>query len=151
MEVCQYSKDELVGKPHNIVRHPDMPKVVFKMMWDRINKGENIKAVVKNLAKDGRYYWVMTDFEPTYNSFNNTIRTHTAYRKAAPKKAVDAIIPIYKKLLEIEKIEGMDASEKFLNEYLSSNGKTYDEFIDEITDYKGLTRQFFEMMKKIFR
>ncbi|MBP5779253.1 MAG: PAS domain-containing protein, partial [Campylobacter sp.] len=78
VEVCQYSQEELLGSPHNIVRHPDMPKVAFKLMWDTINKGENFKAVVKNLAKDGRYYWVITDFDPYYDPATGKIIEHTA-------------------------------------------------------------------------
>ena len=54
MEVSGYSQEELIGKPHSIVRHPDMPKVVFKLLWQTISAGKNINAVVKNLAKDGR-------------------------------------------------------------------------------------------------
>ena len=55
-KISGYSPQELIGKPHNIIRHPDMPKVVFKLMWDRIQSGQNIFAIVKNLAKDGRFY-----------------------------------------------------------------------------------------------
>jgi PAS domain S-box-containing protein len=55
VEISGYSKDELIGKPHNIIRHPDMPKVVFKLMWEQLKSGHDILALVKNLAKDGRY------------------------------------------------------------------------------------------------
>ena len=63
VEISGYSEEELIGKPHNIIRHPDMPKIVFKLLWQRIKNREDITAVVKNLAKDGRYYWVMTEFD----------------------------------------------------------------------------------------
>ncbi|MEA2111286.1 MAG: PAS domain-containing protein [Campylobacterota bacterium] len=56
VEISGYKESELIGTPHNLIRHPDMPKVAFKMMWERILKGENFIAIVKNLAKDGRYY-----------------------------------------------------------------------------------------------
>ena len=56
VEISGYSEAELIGKPHNIIRHPDMPRVVFKMMWERIKRGENIMALVKNLAKDKKSY-----------------------------------------------------------------------------------------------
>lgn len=58
-KVAQYNRDELIGKPHNIVRHPDMPKAVFKEMWDTIKKGEIFQGIVKNKAKDGTPYWVI--------------------------------------------------------------------------------------------
>ena len=106
VEISGYSEAELIGQPHSIVRHPDMPKVVFKMMWDRINRAQNIMAVVKNLAKDGSYYWVVTEFEPKVDPITNEILSHTAFRKAAPQKAIDTMEPMYQKLLEIEKMVG---------------------------------------------
>lgn len=58
-KIAKYTREELIGKPHNIVRHPDMPKVVFKEMWDTIKKGEIFQGIVKNKAKDGTPYWVI--------------------------------------------------------------------------------------------
>ena len=85
LEVCQYSENEILGKPHNIIRHPDMPKVIFKVMWEKLHKGENLFAVVKNLTKDGSFYRVVTKFETTYDKDGNII-SHYARRKAVPKK-----------------------------------------------------------------
>jgi PAS domain S-box-containing protein len=150
IEISGYSKAELIGQPHNIIRHPDMPKIVFKMMWDRINKGENIMAVVKNLTKDGSYYWVVTDFEPKVDPITNEILSHTAFRKAAPQKAIDTMVPIYAKLLEIEKEGGMEASEKYLRGFLEENDTTYDAFINDLVGNKGLFKIFFTAMKKLF-
>lgn len=150
VEISGYKESELLGKPHSIVRHPDMPKVVFKMMWDRINKGQNIMAVVKNMAKDGSYYWVVTEFEPKIDPISNEIISHTAFRKAAPQKAIDTMAPIYAKLLEIEKEGGMAASEKYLRGLLEEKNTTYDKFVDELVENKGLFKIFFAAMKKIF-
>lgn len=150
VEISGYTEAELIGQPHSIVRHPDMPKVVYKMMWERINKGQNIMAVVKNLAKDGSYYWVVTEFEPKVDSITNEIISHTAFRKAAPQKAIDAMIPIYKKLLEIEKTGGVDASEKYLRGFLEDNKTTYDEFINKLVGNSGIFKLFFSAMKKLF-
>lgn len=150
VEISGYSEAELLGKPHNLVRHPDMPKVVFKMMWDRINQGQNIMAVVKNMAKDGSYYWVVTEFEPKRDPITNEIISHTAFRKAAPEAAVKAMEPIYAKLLEIEADGGMEASEKYLRGYLEDAGVSYDEFIDSLVGNKGIFKLFFTAMKKMF-
>ncbi|SFV70246.1 SIGNAL-TRANSDUCTION SENSOR PROTEIN-PAS/PAC domain [hydrothermal vent metagenome] len=150
VEISGYDETELIGKPHSIIRHPDMPKIVFKMMWDRINQAQNIMAVVKNLAKDGRYYWVVTEFEPKVDPITNEIISHTAFRKAAPKKAVEAIEPIYKKLIEIEKESGMEGSEKYLRGLLEEKNMTYDEFIDKLVGNKGIFKIFFTAMKKFF-
>ena len=150
VEISGYSENELVGKPHSIVRHPDMPKVVFKMMWDRINNGQNIMAVVKNLAKDGSYYWVVTEFEPKRDAISNQIISHTAFRKAAPQNAIDTMAPIYAKLIELEKDGGMEASEKYLRGFLESNNTSYDDFINSLVGNKGIFKIFFAAMKKIF-
>jgi PAS domain S-box-containing protein len=149
VEISGYSESELIGQPHSIVRHPDMPKVVFKLMWERINKAQNIMAIVKNLAKDGRYYWVITEFEPKLDTMTNEIISHTAFRKAAPRKAVDAVIPLYAKLLEIEKNGGMEASEMYLRGYLESNDVSYDQLINNLVDNRGIFKMFFTMMKKL--
>jgi len=150
VEISGYTEPELLGKPHSIIRHPDMPKVVFKMMWDRINKAQNIMAVVKNLAKDGSYYWVVTEFQPKVDPISNEIISHTAFRKAAPQKAIETMEPIYQKLLEIEKEGGMEASEKYLRGFLEEKGVTYDEFINDLVGNKGLFKIFFAAMKKLF-
>jgi PAS domain S-box-containing protein len=150
VEISGYSESELIGKPHNIIRHPDMPRVVFKMMWDRINRGKNIMAVVKNMAKDGRYYWVVTEFEPKIDPISNDIISHTAFRKAAPQKAIDTMEPIYQKLLEIEKEGGMEASEKYLRGFFEEKRTTYDEFMDGVVGNTGLFKIFFNTMKKLF-
>ncbi len=150
VEISGYTEPELLGQPHSIIRHPDMPKIVFKLMWDRINKAQNIMAVVKNLAKDGSYYWVVTEFQPKVDPITNDIISHTAFRKAAPQKAVDVMEPIYQKLLEIEKEGGMEASEKYLRGFLEEKGVTYDEFVNDLVGNKGLFKIFFTAMKKLF-
>lgn len=150
IEISGYSQEELIGQPHSIVRHPDMPKIAFKMMWDRIQQGRNFIAVVKNLSKSGDYYWVVTEFEPKVDPISNEIISHTAFRKAAPQKAIDAMAPIYAKLLEIEESAGMAASEKYLREFLEENKTTYDDFINTQVGNKGVFKIFFAAMKKMF-
>jgi aerotaxis receptor len=80
-ELSGYSKGEMVGKPHNIVRHPDMPKKIFENMWDVILKGEEWSGVVKNLRKDGRYYWVEATIMPVKNENDDIIGFVSSRRK----------------------------------------------------------------------
>ncbi len=122
MEVSGYSEKELIGKPHSIVRHPDMPKVVFKLLWETISKGKNINAVVKNLAKDGRYYWIFTEFESRKNQDTGEIIGYHADRKSISPHVLEIIADLYAKLLEIEKKDGVEASEKYLVEFLKERG-----------------------------
>ena len=77
VDVCGYEDYELMGQPHSIIRHPDMPKVIFKVLWEKLKNGENFHAIVKNLAKSGRYYWVITDFEISKNVDRNVFSTKT--------------------------------------------------------------------------
>ncbi|PRM93428.1 response regulator receiver protein [Arcobacter cryaerophilus gv. occultus] len=72
-KISGYTKDELLGQPHSIVRHPDMPKSTFKKIWDKLAAKEKITIELKNLRKDGSYYWVVADFEPEYDDLGNHI------------------------------------------------------------------------------
>lgn len=123
IEICGYSKEELLGQPHNIIRHPDMPKIVFKLLWQTISTGKNINAVVKNLAKDGRYYWIFTEFESRRDTDTHEIIGYTASRKSISKHVIEVISELYKQLLKIEQEEGIDASEKYLINFLKEKGE----------------------------
>ncbi|MGG6229873.1 PAS domain-containing protein [Tenacibaculum sp. SDUM215027] len=129
---CEYSTIELVGEPHNIIRHPDMPKIAFKVLWDALKKGDNFHAIVKNLTRTGRYYWVITDFTIDKDE-EGKIVGYTARRKAVPDGVVKKIKPIYKTLLDIEKLKGEKASEMYFQAYLKEEvGKTYNEFVVDL-------------------
>ncbi len=108
-------------------------------------------AVVKNLAKDGSYYWVVTEFESKMDPLTNEAVSYTAFRKAAPRKAIETMEPIYQKLIEIEKESGMVGSEAYLKGFLEEQGKSYDEFMDDVIGNKGIFKIFFHAMKKLFR
>ena len=101
VEISGYSKKELLGKPHSIIRHPDMPKAAFKQMWDTIQNDENWQGLVKNLRKDGRYYWVDTYIKPVYKDGKKV--GYIAARH--PAKAIDvaAVTAQYERMLEEEK------------------------------------------------
>ena len=127
MEIVGLNEDELVGKPHNIIRHPDMPKVIFKYLWDYLKKGEEIHAYVKNLCADGSYYWVLANVTPSY--LNNKVVGYHSSRRNPSKKALETIEPLYKKLLAAEKSGGIKASENIMNNLLQEKGMQYDQFI----------------------
>ena len=149
-EVSGYTEQELIGAPHNIIRHPDMPKVIFKLMWARLKENKDILAVVKNRAKNGDYYWVTTLFETKYHPFNKRAEGYLAIRKAAPKKAVEAVIPLYSKLAEIEATSGIKASEEYLLNYLREKDTDYDTYMKDLVEYKGLGAKFFDSIRKMF-
>ena len=122
IEVAGYTKEELIGSPHNIVRHPDMPKVVFKLLWETISQGKNINAVVKNLAKDGRYYWIFTEFETRKDTDTGEVIGYHAARKSISKHVIEIIADLYAELLEIEKTSSVDDAQKYLVSFLKDKG-----------------------------
>lgn len=101
-EVSGYKASELVGKNHNIIRHPDMPKAAFTKMWDKISSGQIWTGIVKNLRKDGLYYWVDTEIIPIYNEENN-MSGYIAARKPAALKDVEEYEELYKKMSHDER------------------------------------------------
>ena len=132
VDVSGYEDYELMGQPHNIIRHPDMPKVIFKVLWENLKQGKNFHAIVKNLAKSGRYYWVITDFEIAKDE-NGVIVNYFGRRQSVPQEVISLHIePLYKKLLQIEAASGVEFSEKYLIGFLEEKKRTYVEYIKEL-------------------
>ncbi|MEG0848952.1 MULTISPECIES: PAS domain-containing protein [Flavobacterium] len=132
VDVSGYEDYELMGQPHNIIRHPDMPKVIFKVLWENLKAGKNFHAIVKNLARSGRYYWVITDFEIAKDE-NGVIMNYFGRRQAVPQEVISLHIePLYKKLLQIEAASGVEYSEKYLIGFLEEKKRTYVEYIKEL-------------------
>ncbi len=146
-DVTGYEGVEVVGKAHNIVRHPDMPAVIFSLMWKQIQSGKNIRALVKNLARSGQYYWVSTDFEIKYE---NEKKRYIAFRRAVSKQTIRTIEPLYQHLLKIEKIHGLEASLIYLEGYLDERHLTFEEYMDSILKPKGIMAILFNKVKRTF-
>lgn len=127
IKMSGYTEDELLGANHNIIRHPDMPKIVFKLLWDTVQAGKEIFAYVKNMSKDGSYYWVLANVTPSYDLKGNIIG-HYSVRRKPSREAINKISPIYDALVAAEKRGGMSESLKLLESTLSSIGMSYEEF-----------------------
>lgn len=134
MKVGLYEEKELIGAPHSILRHPDMPRCVFKLLWDQIGAGHEIFAYVINRAKNGDHYWVLAHVTPSYDG-SGAINGYHSNRRVPDKRVVTEVIsPTYKALLDIESQhsnakDGMMASYNHLLKILKDKGSTYDEFI----------------------
>jgi PAS domain S-box-containing protein len=133
IEVSGYSEAELLGAPHNILRHPDMPRIAFKLMWDTLQAGREFNAYVKNMSKDGGFYWVYANITPSYDVSGQPIGYFSVRRKPRPE-AVQTMSGLYRTLLEAERRAGdgqagMKASLAILNQTLEQKGVSYDEFI----------------------
>lgn len=132
LDVCGYSNEEVLGQSHNIIRHPDTPKILFKVLWENILAGRNFHAILKNIAKSGRYYWVITDFEVNKNT-EGEIVSFTARRRSVPENAIkEHIEPLYATLVKLEKIGGTDLSNRYFKGFLDKQGKSYIEYIMDI-------------------
>ena len=138
IEMSGYSEQELLGAPHNILRHPDMPRCAFKILYDHIQNGKEWFGFVKNLRKDGGYYWVFANVSPTYDTNGNMIGYYSVRRK--PKEGFKSIIePLYQKLLNIESSGGMNASLEAAEELLNKHSIDFNELMLKIQ--KGLINE----------
>ena len=100
-EISGYTQEELIGQPHNIIRHPDMPKEAFSKLWSTIQSGQIWHGLVKNLRKDGQFYWVETEILPAKNE-NNEITGYVAARRSSSRKNIEETAIMYRKMKEKE-------------------------------------------------
>lgn len=128
VDMCAYTIKELIGSNHNLIRHPDMPKLAYKVAWDMIKNGEEFFGLVKNLRKDGGYYWVFTYIASDIDYTGKTIG-YTSFRRKASRSAIEKITPIYKQLVQAEENGGIEASSAMLNLLLEESNITYTDFI----------------------
>ncbi|MDD5051996.1 MAG: PAS domain-containing protein [Sulfuricurvum sp.] len=98
VQMSGYEKDELIGKPHSLIRHPDMPKCCFQSMWESVTKGETWEGYVKNLRKDGAFYWVIVMVTPKYNE-NGEILGYIAIRKPPGEFTLEEIKAKYANMM----------------------------------------------------
>ena len=132
IEFSGYSEAELLGQQHNIVRHPDMPRGVFKLLWDTLQEKKEIFAYVKNMSKDGSFYWVFANVTSSLDA-NGQPEGYFSVRRNPKPQAIAAVTDLYRKMLEEERRAGpRDAcavSLALLNGVLSQNGVSYEQFI----------------------
>ncbi len=133
IRVSGYAEQELLGKPHNLVRHPQMPKCVFQLLWDTISQGAEIFAYVINRCKNGDHYWVYAHVTPSFDSIGAMTGYHSS-RRQPEQAAIEKVVPIYELLLKEEAShnnwrDGMQASTELLLAHLDEVGMQYDEFV----------------------
>lgn len=100
-KLAEYTVDELIGKPHNIVRHKDMPKAAFKDLWETVKKDQVWSGFVKNATRSGNYYWVFATVFPTVTSDGK--KGYLSCRRKATVDEINEHIPIYKNLVAQER------------------------------------------------
>lgn len=133
LRVSAYAEDELIGKPHNIIRHPDMPRSVFRLLWETLGSGRELFAYIVNLAADGAHYWVLAHVTPTFNAQGEIVGFHSNRRTAAPQ-ALAQVLPFYAELLREESRygsapEAAAAGSQLFEQRLADQGLSYDEWV----------------------
>ncbi len=132
LDISGYTEAEVLGKPHSVIRHPHMPRCIFRLLWDTISAGSEIFAYVMNRCKNGDHYWVLAHVTPSYDA-NGTIVGYHSNRRAPKRTALDAIQPIYRDLLQVENTlggrAGLDASSQKLADLIAARNIAYPEFI----------------------
>jgi len=131
-EFSGFEEHEYLGKQHNVIRHPDMPRCVFKLLWDHIQGGKEIFAFVKNICKDGSYYWVLANVTPSLDEAGNVLGYYSVRRKPNPH-ALPIVTQLYRQMLSEERAAGsrdaIAASNRVLEQFLKEKGQSYEELI----------------------
>jgi len=132
IEFSGYTEQELLGAQHNIIRHPDMPRGVFKFLWDTLGQNKEIFAYVKNMSRDGGFYWVLANVTPNLNP-QGVCEGYFSVRRKPRREAVSALSDLYHSMLEEERRAGprdaCDASLALLTGLLQQKGVSYESFI----------------------
>lgn len=133
LDIAGYTEPEVLGQPHNMIRHPEMPSCIFKMMWERIQSGREMFAYICNMAKNGDHYWVLAHVTPSFDREGRIVGFHSS-RRVPDKARLKDIKPFYAELRALERQhtnpkEGMTASSARVQDMLKTRGQSYDEYI----------------------
>jgi PAS domain S-box-containing protein len=133
-QISGYAEHELLGQPHSLIRHPDMPRAVFRLLWDTILDGREVFAYVKNMAKSGDFYWVFAHVTPSFDAADRIIGFHSNRRVPDRGVVSNIIAPFYAELLGTEQShrngkEALAAGYQQLTDFVASKKVAYDELI----------------------
>lgn len=134
MKVSGFKESELIGEPHSLIRHPDMPRAIFKLLWETLAARNEVFAYVKNLTKDGGFYWVFAHVTPSLDMNREVVGYHSNRRVPRADIVRGVIEPVYRDLLATEQSEpnrknGLAKSYQQLTDLIRSKSRSYDEFI----------------------
>ena len=132
--VAGYTETEVLNQPHSIVRHPDMPRAVFKLLWDTIFAGSEIFAFVKNMTKTGDYYWVLAHVTPSFDKSGSVMGFHSNRRVPDPKIVKDVVTPLYATIVAEERKhkngqQALAAGTDYVLNFLKTRNVSYDELV----------------------
>lgn len=133
LSIAGYTEREVLGQPHNMIRHPDMPRSLFGLLWETIQSGSEMFGYIKNMTKNGDHYWVLAHVTPSRDAEGNIIGFHSN-RRVANRKAIEHIEQIYEDMRRAEQgapgpREALVAGRQALERALAAAGKNYAQFV----------------------
>ncbi|MEP4767209.1 MAG: PAS domain-containing protein [Roseibium sp.] len=134
LRIAGYTEKECLGQPHNLIRHPNMPRCIFGLLWESIQNGSEIFAYVQNRCKNGDHYWVQAHVTPSRDKSGSIVGYHSNRRVPDRTILENTIIPLYANLLaEERKFQdrkgGLQASKDMVTNLLAEHGMPYDEYV----------------------
>ncbi len=134
LDIAGYKEKDVIGQPHNLIRHPDMPRCIFKLLWDTVQEGKEIFAYVVNRCKNGDHYWVYAHVTPSFDNSGKVTGYHSNRRVPDRKVLDESVIPLYRELKTAEqksenRKQGLEASQSIVSAFLAEKSMAYDEFV----------------------
>jgi len=148
-DVTGYKYEELLEQPHSVVRHPDMPKAIFYMIWKSLLAGMEVSAIIKNVAKSGKYYWVIADFSMQRDKYGQ-LETFTSFKRFSPAHVNEAIQELYDEMSYCERKSGIEGSLLYLEKFLEEKELSYNEYLEVLVKPKGVLQGLLGSFKKVF-
>ena len=139
IDIAGYSERELLGQPHNIIRHPDMPRSVFRLLWNTLQEGQEFFGLIKNRTKSGQFYWALANVTPSFDKEGQLLGYYSV-RRCPARSGVELMGKLYAEMVSVESAinsarEAMDQSIQVLENYLSTNGGiNYEELVLSFTN-----------------
>lgn len=134
LKISEYSEPDVIGRPHNLIRHPHMPRCIFKLLWETLQAGNEMFAYIVNLSRRGNHYWVLAHVTPSFDAERRIVGFHSNRRVPDRGPLENVIIPLYRSLREHEERaadpkSGVQASSGVFQAFLQEKGMRYDQFI----------------------
>ena len=133
LEISDFTLDDLLTQQHSIVRNPNVPRCIFKLLWERLKSGREVFAYLVNRSKGDDHYWVFAHVTPTIDERGEITGYHSNRRKPRAE-ALEKINELYARLLAVEagnsnRKAGLEASYQMLTQFLAEQGQDYEEYI----------------------
>lgn len=132
MRIAGFPEHQLLGQPHNLIRHPDMPRGVYRLMWKTLQAGQEFFGIVKNFTASGDHYWVFANITPDYSASGNVVGYYSVRRQPS-RNTINTIIPLYQQMRDIEQRSGKanapDEAMNWLLSQMSAQQIPYEEFV----------------------